>query len=102
MKVWALPTSIGLLVAALTVVLRPPAPVLFGVVALCLAVGIAVGWSCAVRARSFSAFGFTDVKFEKPFTAKLTTVERSAVQLSAAVLLGTVVGVLTLVLLDAV
>ena len=95
MKVWAVPVCTSLIVAVLTFLSRPSPSVLFGFVALCLAVTIVVVWSCAIRTRSFSVFGF--VRLSKP-AAKLTSFERLAAQSSLSAMFGAAVGGFALVL----
>jgi hypothetical protein len=92
MKPFGLPTFVALLVAAAIYVVRPSPSVLSACLGVCLAVGIVAAFTCAIRERQFSVFGFIRLESEKPVTANLSTKERFAFQYAAAVLTGIVIG----------
>jgi hypothetical protein len=100
MKAWAI-LGIAWLASSLMSFLFHPTPSIVSLaIGTCLLVLFVVGWSCAIRERSFSIFGMTDLKFRKPFISKLTGSERIAAQIAVAVLLGVLCGVTASVTLN--
>ena len=93
MKTQAILLSAFLAAAALVLFFAPSYVVLTTALSACFLVILVVGWSCAVRERSFGVLGFSDLALQKPIKATLSGRERFAVQAAAAVAFGMLVAV---------